>query len=147
MEQAAGPTRVLRGMLKPEPPFPVLLELDPPVAVWAPAFRVGSIPPLDGTFEGFDLAEPLQLSLEDQYRRSEDAYPGPDDLSALGYVAWDEAGLYLGIEGTKPDVCLRAAGAPPLRLDNETDDIHSAGLQGYLAAESGEHVQLHSPGV
>jgi len=146
IEQSDGSTRVLRGLRQPEPPFTPLLELDPPVAVSAPAFRVGSTPPLDGTFEGFDLAEPLQLSLEDQYRRSEDAYPGPDDLSALAYAAWDEAGLYLAIAVTKPDVCLRAAGAPPLRLDNEPDDIHSDGVQVYLAAELRDHEQSPAAG-
>src|SRR5205823_12491531 len=88
---ASGGSRVLRGARQAEPPFTPLLELDAPVAVAAPAFRVNGPPPLDGTLEGFDVSEPLQLSLEDQYRRGEDAYPGPDDLSALAYTAWDES--------------------------------------------------------
>ena len=33
---------------------------------------------------------------------------------------------------TKPDLCFRAATAPPLWLDNEPDDIHSDGVQLYL---------------
>jgi hypothetical protein len=86
---------------------------------------------------GFDLSEPLHLTLEDQYRRSEDAYPGPDELSAVAYAAWDEAALYVAVEVTKPDVCFRAGGAPPLGLDNEADDIHSDGLQVYIADEGG----------
>jgi Carbohydrate family 9 binding domain-like len=124
---------VLKGAREARPPFVPLLQIDPPTRVAAPAFRVGGPPPLDGTLEGFELAEPLQLGLEDQYRRSEDAYPGPDDLSATAYAAWDERALYLAVAVTKPDVCLRDGGAPPLRLDNDPDDIHSDGLQVYVA--------------
>jgi len=40
---------------------------------------------------------------------------------------------------TKPDPWFRPADAPPLRLDNEPDDIHSDGLQVYVSgAGSGE---------
>ncbi|MGH7606374.1 MAG: sugar-binding protein, partial [Gemmatimonadales bacterium] len=92
----------------------------------------GGPPPLDGTLDGFELAEPLRLSLEDQYRRGEDAYPGPEDFSALAYAGWDETALYLAVQVTKPDLCLRDGAAPPLRLDNEVDDIHSDGLQIYI---------------
>jgi len=125
---------VLRGRREQMPPFVPLLELDVPTPATAPAFRVGGAPPLDGSLEGFDLSEPLQLGLEDQYRRSEDAYPGPDDFSAVAYAAWDESALYLAVVVTKPELVLRPAAAPPLRLDNEPDEIHSDGLQVYLAA-------------
>ena len=130
--EGRGPL-VLRGAREPRPPFVPLLRIDPPTRVAGPAFRVGSPPPLDGSLDGFELAEPLQLSLEDQYRRSEDAYPGPDDLSATAYAAWDEQALYLAVAITKPELCLRPDGAPPLQLDNEPDDIHSDGLQVYVA--------------
>jgi hypothetical protein len=115
-----------------------MVEIDMPTPVTAPAFRVGGAPPLDGTLEGFEVAEPLQLALEDQYRRSEDAYPGPDDLSAVAYAAWDERALYLAVDVTKPDLCLRPPRAEPLRLDNDPDDIHSDGLQVYLGAADAE---------
>jgi len=40
------------------------------------------------------------------------------------------------VEVTKPELCLRPGppDAPPLGLDNEPDDIHSDGLQVYVAA-------------
>src|SRR2546425_1615215 len=39
---------------------------------------------------------------------------------------------------TKADLCFRPGQAPPLRLDNEPDDVHSDGVQVYLrAAEEG----------
>ena len=135
IEQGGGETapQVLRGARDVLPPFTPLLQLDVPTPVVAPAFRVGSAPPLDGTLDGFETAEPLQLALEDQYRRSEDPYPGPDDLSAVAYAAWDDAALYLAVEVTKPDLSLRPGDAAPLRLDNEPDDIHSDGLQLYVA--------------
>ena len=133
IEQEGQPPLVLRGVREPTPPFVPLLEIDPPTPVAAPAFRVGNAPPLDGSLEGFDVSEPLQLVLEDQYRRSEDAYPGPEDLSAVAYAAWDERALYLAVAVTKPELCLRPGGAAPLLLDNDPDDIHSDGLQVYLA--------------
>lgn len=136
IEQHGGAVVILRGVRAYEPPFTPLLELDPPTPVTAVAFRVGNAPPLDGGLDGFELAEPLQLGLEDQYRRSEDIYPGPEELSAAAYAAWDEVALYLAVEVTKPELVLRPAKAPPLLLDNEPDDTHSDGLQIYL---SGHH--------
>ena len=124
----------LRGQREQTPPFVPFLEIDVPTPATAPAFRIGGPPPLDGTLAGFDPSEPLELGLEDQYRRSEDAYPGPEDFSALAYAAWDEAALYLAVVVTKPDLVLRPAAAPPLKLDNEPDEIHSDGLQVYLGA-------------
>lgn len=135
IEQEGQRPIVLRGAREPRPPFVPLLQIDPPTPVAAPAFRVAGPPPLDGSLAGFELAEPLQLGLEDQYRRSEDAYPGPDDFSASAYAAWDEQALYLAVAVTKPEVCLRPDGAPPLKLDNDPDDIHSDGLQVYVAPE------------
>jgi len=130
-------TRSLRGEREVSPPFEPLLELEGPTKAVAAALRVGAPPPLDGTLAGFDISEPLHLTLEDQYRRSEDAYPGPEELSAVAYTAWDESALYLAVEVAKPEICFRAGGAPPLGLDNEPDDIHSDGLQVYLADEGG----------
>ena len=137
VECEGQPAIVLRGQREEPPPFVPLLEIDQPTRVAAPVFRVAAAPPLDGTLEGFDRSEPLELGLEDQYRRSEDAYPGPEDLSAMAYAAWDESGLYVAVEVTKPDLVLRPAGAAPLKLDNEPDDIHSDGLQLYVAAAGG----------
>lgn len=137
IEQEGLTPGVLRGAREAAPPFVPLLEMDQPTPVAAPAFRVSDPPPLDGSLEGFELSEPLQLTLEDQYRRSEDAYPGPDDFSAVAYAAWDNAALYLAVAVTKPDLYLRPAGSVPLKLDNEPDDIHSDGLQVYLSAARG----------
>jgi hypothetical protein len=41
--------------------------------------------------------------------------------------------MYLMVQVTKPDLVFRPAGADPLLLDNEPDDIHSDGVQVYLA--------------
>jgi hypothetical protein len=134
-----GAPRSLRGEREIAPPFEPLLELEGPTRAVAAALRAGTAPLLDGTLAGFDLSEPLHLALEDQYRRSEDPYPGPDEFSAVAYAAWDETALYLAVEVTKPDLCLRAGppDAPPLKFDNEPDDIHSDGLQVYVAGEQG----------
>jgi len=128
---AAGRVRLAGGRV-PEPPFEPLLGLDQPTPAVGAALRAAAPPRLDGSLDGFDPSEPLRLELEDQYRRGEEPYPGPDDFSAVAYAAWDDDTLYLAVEVAKADLCLRPADAPPLRLDNEPDDIHSDGVQLYL---------------
>ena len=129
----------LAGARQPEPPFEPLLELDRPTPAAGAALRAAAPPALDGSLVGFDTSEPLRLELEDQYRRSEEPYAGPDDFSALAHAAWDDDALYLAVEVVKPELCIRPEGAPALRLDNEPDDIHSDGVQVYLARdETGE---------
>ena len=132
--EVTAPARRVRlsGARDPEPPFQPLIELDLPQPAVGAALRVDRPPALDGTGDGFDTSEPLRLELEDQYRRSEEPYSGPEDFSAIAHVGWDDEALYLAVEVTKPDLCFRAAAAPPLRLDNEPDDIHSDGVQLYL---------------
>ena len=49
----------------------------------------------------------------------------------------DDDALYLAVDVVKPELCIRPGGAPPLRLDNEPDDIHSDGLQVYVAGDEG----------
>jgi hypothetical protein len=127
----------LAGARASEPPLAPLLELEKPTPVVGAALRVSAPPPLDGTLDGFDTSEPLRLELEDQYRRSEEPYPGPEDFAAVAYAAWDDDALYLAIDVAKPELCIRPGGAPPLRLDNEPDDIHSDGLQVYAAGDDG----------
>jgi hypothetical protein len=77
-------------------------------------------------------AEPMLLDREDQYRRSEEPWPGDESFTAKCWAAWNGDGLYLSIEVTKPDVWFRPPDAPPLLLDNEPDDINSDGVQVYV---------------
>src|SRR5260370_3528792 len=49
----------------------------------------------------------------------------------------DEGRCEVGVEVSKRDLCIRPADAPPARLDNEPDDVHSDGLQVYLSEEWG----------
>jgi len=122
----------LRGRIPEAPPRRPFLDLDPPPQATAAALRVDEAPALDGTLDRFDRSEPLTLDLEDQYRRSEEPFSGPEDLSARAYAAWDDGALYVAVEVEKPDLVFRAPDAPPLRLDNEPDDIHSDGVQLYV---------------
>jgi hypothetical protein len=122
----------LRGEQPVAKPFQPLVQLDRPDKARAMAVQLAEAPDLDGTLGGFDLSEPLELDYEDQYRRSEEPYPGPEEFSALAYVNWDHSALYLGVEVMKSDVIARDPEAPPLRLDNEPDEIHCDGLQLYL---------------
>jgi heparinase II/III-like protein len=133
VEAAGGGGAVrLGGPVEVEPPFAPILEIDPPRPATGLAYRVANSPALDGTLEGFDLSEPLRLDTEDQYRRAEEPYGGPEELAAVAYAGWDESALYLAVEVTKADLCFRGSDAPPLRLDNEPDDIHADGGQVYL---------------
>jgi hypothetical protein len=127
----------LAGGRAPEPPLAPLLELDKPTPAVGAALRVATPPPLDGSLDGFDTSEPLRLELEDQYRRSEEPYAGPDEFAAVAHAAWDDDALYLAVDVVKPELCFRPGGAAPLRLDNEPDDIHSDGLQVYVAGDDG----------
>jgi hypothetical protein len=97
-------------------------------------------PVLDGTIDGFDSGEPLELDHEDQYRRSEEPYPGPEEFSARAFLNWNDEGLYLGVEVVKPDVVARDPKALPLRLDNEPDEIHADGIQVYFRLPGDESV-------
>jgi len=138
-EVQVGTERVrLSGTRPAVPALQPLLELERPTPVTGTALRVDRPPALDGTLDGFDIAEPLRLELEDQYRRSEEPYAGPEEFSVAVCVNWDDDALYLAVDVTKADLCFRPGQAPPLRLDNEPDDVHSDGVQLYVrAAEEG----------
>ncbi len=138
-EVQVGTERVrLSGTRPAVPALQPLLELERPTPVTGTALRVDRAPALDGTLDGFDIAEPLRLELEDQYRRSEEPYAGPEEFSVAVCVNWDDDALYLAVDVTKADLCFRPGQAPPLRLDNEPDDVHSDGVQLYVrAAEEG----------
>ena len=95
-------------------------------------FTSAAPPALDGGLEDFDASEPIALDYEDQYRRSEEAYAGPEEFSATAMVNWDADSLYLGVDVVKAETVYRDHTAAALRLDNEPDDLHSDGVQVYL---------------
>lgn len=128
----------LRGPQEPARDYAPLLELEPPDRSRGSAFRVGGVPALDGSADDFPQDDLLALDLEDQYRRSEESYPGPEEFSATAAVAWDGEALYVCVDVVKSPVLFRPPGAAPLRLDNEPDDIHSDGLQVYLGEPEGD---------
>ena len=130
--------RVSLGGLRPAPrkAQPIFQErLDSGAEALAP--RVGDPPALDGSLAGFSLSAPLLLEDEHQYRRSEEPYD-PERFSAQAWLNWDGQSLFLAVEVKKPELCFRAEDAPPSLLDNEPEDLHSDGLQVYLAL--GEHL-------
>ncbi len=130
IERGEGRVR-LGGRRAPRPAFEPLLQtrLEPPLAA-APY----------GTLEHFDARAPIAIDHEDQYRRSELPYAGPDEFAATAWVNWNERGLAIAIDVVKPELVFRPADAAPLRLDNEPDDIHSDGVQLYLRDTAGEVV-------
>ncbi|HET6580120.1 MAG TPA: heparinase II/III family protein [Gemmatimonadales bacterium] len=132
--EVTGPAGAVRlAGLRRAPPAPgKLIDLDRPTRAGGTARHVYPAPAVDGTLHGFDTAEPVTLDYEDQYRRSEEPYPGPEELAATFVVHYDEDGLYLGVDVVKSEVIVRNEDAPPLRLDNEPDEIHADGLQVYL---------------
>ena len=122
----------LRGSRRVEAPFEPLLLKDRPLINHALALQIAEAPPLDGSLDGFDESEPFQLDHEDQYRRTEEPYPGAEEFSATALANWTDEGLYLAVEVVKPEVLARDPRTPPLRLDNEPDEIHADGIQVYL---------------
>jgi hypothetical protein len=127
--------------------FQPLVQRDRPLVAEGVALQVVDSPVLDGTLDGFDSSEPLELDHEDQYRRSEEPYPGPEEFSARAFVNWSDEGLYLGVEVVKPELVARDPQALPLRLDNEPDEIHADGIQVYfrLPREDAVHGLLIVP--
>ena len=140
-EIASAHRRVRLGGLRPRAAQfePLITRVRPNVeratVPWAP-----EPPALDGTLAGFDDSHPLALDHEDQYRRSEEPFAGPEEFSATAWLNWDADRLYLAVDVAKPDPWFRPADAPPLDLDNEPDDIHSDGIQVYLADDAGASV-------
>jgi hypothetical protein len=133
---AAGGAVTLRGRRRPalstDRP---LIDHQRPEPMRGAAPHCFEPPALDGTLDGFHEVEPLALDHEDQYRRSEEPYPGPEEFSAVVLPAWGEGELYLAIAVTAPEPVFRPTTAPPLLLDNEPDDVHSDGVQLYLRPE------------
>jgi Heparinase II/III-like protein/Carbohydrate family 9 binding domain-like len=142
--ESAGTTR-LGGARRKAPPFEPLIRHDRPLVAHAVALPVATSPALDGSLEGFDLEQPILLDHEDQYRRSEAPYPGPEEFSAAAYLNWDDDALYLALEVVKPAVVARSPSTPPLQLDNEPDEIHCDGIQVYLELEDIVHGYLIVP--
>jgi hypothetical protein len=137
---AEGERISLRGIRRApvEPPARPLIDRERHTPVTGVALGLHDAPILDGTLDPFDFSAPLELDHEDQYRRSEDPYAGPEEFSAVAAVSWDHDALYLAVDVRKPELVVRSDDAPPLRLDNEPDDIHADGIQVYLRPAPGQ---------
>lgn len=123
------------GGLRPAPVRAApLFKERPPLALAVAPHAWGHLP-INGTLEGFDESEPLDLGGEHQYRRSEEPYD--ESFTARAHVNWDQEALYLGVVVSKSDIVIQPADAPPLNLDNEADDIHRDGVQTYLRLPDG----------
>jgi hypothetical protein len=130
---AEGGQVALRGLRRAHPPpARPLIDRNRRTPVTGLAIGVADPPALDGTLGAFDCSAPLELDHEDQYRRSEEPYAGPEEFSAVAAVNWDSDALYVAMEVTKPELRIRSAAAAPLLLDNEPDDIHADGIQLYV---------------
>jgi hypothetical protein len=137
----------LRGARRQAPTFQPLVQHDKPLVAHGVALQVAEAPAVDGTLDGFDLGDPLHLDHEDQYRRSEEPYAGPEEFSARAHVNWNDEGLYVAVEVVKPEVFARDPNTGALRLDNEPDEIHFDGIQVYfqLPADAAVHGLLIVP--
>jgi hypothetical protein len=139
----------LSGTRREPAEFKPLVLQDRPLVAEGVALQLMDSPALDGTLDDFDPSEPLELDHEDQYRRSEEPYAGPEEFSARALVNWSDEGLYLGVDVLKPEVVARDPKAPPLLLDNEPDAIHGDGIQVYfrLPGDDAVHGLLIVPSV
>ncbi|HET7601506.1 MAG TPA: heparinase II/III family protein [Gemmatimonadales bacterium] len=128
----------LGGRLLRQPAFEPLLTRVRNDPARGTALRVPEPPALDGSMEGFDESAPLMLDHDDQYRRSEDPYLGPEVFSARASINWDDDSLYVAVDVVKSSPTFRPGDATPLDFDNDAEDIHSDGLQLYLQDPEGE---------
>jgi hypothetical protein len=122
---------VVLGGLRELPEEPPVAPPEQPVPVLRVP-RVDEPPALDGTLAGFDTGSALVLDREDQYRRAEEPWPGPDRFAARAYLNAGDSTLYVGVEVVTPEPTFRPADAGDPELENENPDIHSDGLQLYL---------------
>lgn len=138
-EIQAGPARVrLGGRLIRTPSFEPLVTRVRREPARGTVLHIPAVPALDGTLDGFDAGMSLELDHEDQYRRTEEPYGGPEIFGAQVVANWDADALYLAIAVRDDEPFFRPAGAEPLLLDNEPDDINSSGVQVYLEGPDGE---------
>jgi hypothetical protein len=139
--EQAGTRTPLRGLrradLVPRLPLRFVTDVEGRVGVHATIPHLAEAPAVDGSLAGFPEEPTFVLDHEDQYRRSEEPFAGPEAFSARARLGWDEGALFVAVDVTKPDRCFRSAGAPPARLDNEPDDINSDGLQLFLQVPAG----------
>ena len=136
IETAAGNVR-LGGLRTPEPDFEPIVTRQRVLREHIAVPFAMHPPDLDGPASEFARGGAIHLDHDDQYRRSEDPYAGPEDFSASARLLWDDDALYLSVDVVKPELNFRPADAPPLRFDNEVDDIHSDGIQCYLRVPGG----------
>ena len=124
---ATGKVVVLRGERR-APPAPGAVE---PARVHIRCELLGRPPAL---LDYFDKVAPDTVVLlgRDDYRRSEEEYPGNAKFGARVAVSAHGNRLFVGVQVTKADLQFRAADAPDPKLDNETPDIHSDGIQCYV---------------
>ncbi|MBA3496035.1 MAG: heparinase II/III family protein [Gemmatimonadales bacterium] len=136
--EIAGPAGTLRlaGLRREAAAPKPLIDMHKPTRAHGVALHVTPAPAIDGTLDDFDATAPLTLDHDDQYRRGEEPYDGPEELSATVLANWDADALYLGVDVVKAETIVRPDDAPPLHLDNEPDDIHADGLQVYLRPDA-----------
>lgn len=137
IQTPAGRIR-LGGHLLRQPAFEPLLTRVRNDPARGTALRLPEPPALDGSPDGFDERMPLMLDHDDQYRRSEDPYEGPEVFGARASVNWDDDALYVDVDVLKMSPTFRPADAAPLEFDNDAEEIHSDGLQLYLQDPEGE---------
>jgi len=116
--------------LPEEAPTPIESPREP--VAWVPG--VDAAPALDGTLAGFALDAPLVLDREDQFRRTEEPWPGAQEFSATAFVNAAGSTLFMAVAVTAPEPHFRPADAPDPELDNENPDINGDGLQIYVDA-------------
>ena len=132
----AGHVR-LTGLRTPEVDFEPIVTRQRTLREHATVPYAAQAPAIDGSGDGFARAGEIHLDHDDQYRRSEDPYAGPEEFSATARLLWNDDALYLAVDVAKPEINFRPADAPPLRFDNEVDDIHSDGIEVFLRASGG----------
>jgi hypothetical protein len=138
--QTATESHRLSGARRKPAPFEPLVRQDRPTVTTGMALQLIEPPVLDGSLDGFESEEPLQLDHEDQYRRSEEPYAGAEEFSASAVVNWDYDALYLAVVVVKSEILARDPATPPLLLDNEPDEIHADGVQVYVKLPGDDQV-------
>lgn len=105
-------------------------------AAAAQCLKLDAAPALDGSLDGFRCDAPLVLDREDQFRRAEEPWGGPDSFSATAYFNHQGSTVFVAVEVVAAEPEFRPPGAADPEWENENPDIHSDGLQLYLEGVS-----------
>lgn len=132
MEGPGGESLTLAGLQPPPPSSPHARMT--PIPRRSVSCPIVSQVPSPAEWESQVPASAITALGRKHYRRSEEPYS--ESFTARVAVCVCGSQVCFAVHVSKPEVWFRPSDAPDPRLDNESPDVHSDGLQCYVGTES-----------